>query len=228
MSPSNHPASAAKPGEGDRLPALALPGMSDSTATGSESLAVPVLTGDAVTLRPHSESDLDAVLERCVDPLTQRFTTIPLEYTREMAREYLARLLEPSPTLVSWAIEVEGRYAGTIDLRAMPVDDGAGDLGYVTHPAFRGRGVMSEAVRLVVAHAFGTLRWRTVRWQAHAGNWGSAKAVWRAGFPRPTFVPDLLVERGRLVDGWISTLHAPAPTGPVIPWDEVVATLSPR
>ena len=192
----------------------------------SEPLPIPVLTGDLVTLRPHAESDLEPVLERCIDPDTKRFTTIPLEYTREMAEEYLAGLLEPSAAAISWAIEVAGAYAGTIDLRRREVDAGAGDLGYVTHPASRGRGVMSDAVRVVVRHAFDDLGWQTVRWQAHAGNWGSAKAVWRTGFPVPTFVPDLLVERGRLVDGWISTLHAPAPTEPVAPWDQVVASLT--
>lgn len=192
----------------------------------SEPLPVPVLSGDLVTLRPHKESDLDAVYERCLDEDTRRFTTIPLDYTPEMAKEYLTGLLEPSESLASWAIEVEGSYAGTIDLRRMAVDAGAGDLGFVTHPAFRGPGVMSEAVRLVVQQAFEGLGWQRVRWQAHAGNWASAKAVWRNGFPVPTSVPDLLVERGNLVDGWISTLHAPAPAEPLTSWDQVVAALS--
>jgi RimJ/RimL family protein N-acetyltransferase len=191
----------------------------------SDPLPIPVLSGDPVTLRPHRESDLDAIYERCLDEDTRRFTTIPLEYTLEMAQEYLTGLLDPSEAMISWAIEVDGSYAGTIDLRRMPVDAGAGDLGFVTHPAFRGRGVMSAAVRLVVRHAFDDLGWTAVRWQAHVGNWGSAKAVWRTGFPVPTFVPDLLNERGALVDGWISTLHAPAPAEPVAPWDEVRAAL---
>lgn len=200
--------------------------MTDPAAPATTPLAVPVLTGTLVTLRPHTEADLEPILERCLDPLTKRFTTIPLEYTREMAQEYLAGLLEPSAARASWAIEVEGRYAGTIDLRALPVDAGAGDLGFVTHPAFRGRGVMSEAVALVVAHAFDTLGWQVVRWEAHAGNWGSAKAVWRAGFPVPVFVPDLLLERGRIVDGWISSIHADATREPVTAWADVVAALS--
>ena len=192
----------------------------------TQALAIPVLKGDLVTLRPHTLADADAVLERAVDPLAQRFTTVPLEYTREMAVEYVTEFTAPSAGQISWAIELDGRYAGTIDLRVMLVDVGAGSLGFATHQDFRGRGVMSEAVRLVVAHAFDALGWQTVRWEAHAGNWGSAKAVWRAGFPVPTFVPDLLLERGRLVDGWISTLHAPAPAEPVTPWDDVVAALS--
>ena len=192
----------------------------------TEPLAVPVLAGGLVTLRPHRADDLDAVYERCVDPDTQRFTTIPLEYTREMAREYLGGLLQPSAALISWAIEVDGAYAGTIDLRAMPVDAGAGDLGFVTSPAVRGRGVMSAAVGLAVGHAFDELGWATVRWQAHVGNWASLKAVWRNGFPVPVFVPDLLVERGRLVDGWVSTLHAGQPREAVAPWTEVRAALA--
>lgn len=193
----------------------------------SEPLPVPVLTGEQLTLRPHRSEDVDAVYERCIDPITQRYTTIPLEYTREMAREYLAGLLEPSADVASWAIEVDGRYAGTIDLRRLPVDAGAGDLGFVTHPAFRGRGVMTGAVCLVLAHALDTLGWQAVQWKAHVGNWGSLKSVWRNGFPVPTLVPDLLVERGRLIDGWISTLHADQPREPTSPWDGVVATLSP-
>jgi RimJ/RimL family protein N-acetyltransferase len=107
----------------------------------------------------------------------------------------------------------------------LPVDAGAGDLGFVTHPAFRGRSVMSEAVRLVVTHAFDTLGWELVRWEAHAGNWGSAKSVWRCGFPLPTFVPRLLIERGLMVDGWISTLHTADPRTPHVPWEDWVAAL---
>ncbi len=191
-------------------------------------LEIPVLTGHGLTLRPHTLDDLDGVFERCLDPLTQRFTTIPLHYTEEMARSYLASIMAPSATQVVWAIEVAGTYAGTLDLRSLPVDGGAGSLGFVTHPAFRGRGVMSGAVRLVVGHALDTLGWRLVQWQAHAGNWGSAKAVWRCGFPQPTFVPDLLIERGQVLDGWMSTLRAGEPREPSAPWDEVYAALAPR
>jgi [ribosomal protein S5]-alanine N-acetyltransferase len=40
-------------------------------------------------------------------------------------------------------------------------------------------------------------------------------------------VPDLLVERGRLIDGWISTLHSDLPREPTTSWDEVCAALEP-
>lgn len=201
--------------------------MTEPAAPAAVPLAIPVISGERVTLRRHTLADADAVFERAVDPLAQRFTTVPLDYTREMAVEYVTEFTAPSAERIDWAIELDGAYAGSVDLRVMAVDAGAGSVGYATHQDFRGRGVMSEAVRLVIGHAFDGLGWRTVRWQAHAGNWGSAKVVWRAGFPVPVFVPDLLVERGRLVDGWMSTVHADADPQPVAPWDDVVAALTP-
>ena len=50
------------------------------------------------------------------------------------------------------------RYAGTIDLRPGAAPS-AGELGFGLHPDARGRGLMSRAVRLVVAHAFATPVW---------------------------------------------------------------------
>ena len=40
-----------------------------------EPLPIPVLRGPTVALRPHATTDLDAILERCLDPETKRFTT---------------------------------------------------------------------------------------------------------------------------------------------------------
>ena len=114
--------------------------------------------------------------------------------------------MEPSSGQISWAIEREGAYAGTIDLRAWTLEPGhsSGNIGFVTHPAARGRGVMSEAVALVVRHAFEELGWELVAWQANVGNVASYKAAWRCGFPVPVFVPALLHHKGRMLDGWIT------------------------
>jgi RimJ/RimL family protein N-acetyltransferase len=201
---------------GDATPALPADGAP---------MAQPRLVGELVRLRPHTVADIDAIVERCLDPVTVAYTTVPVDYTHEMAESYLAEIIPARPDMVSWAIDVDGAYAGTIDLRRDDVDAGGGNLGYVTHPAFRGRGVMSEAVRLVVDYALDTLGWELVQWKAVVGNFGSAKAVWRTGFPLPIHVPALLFERGEARDGWVSTIGRGDPRTPVAPWDEVLAIL---
>ena len=190
-------------------------------------MPIPVLTGPTVTLRAHTADDLGPIVERCNDADSIRWTTVPTPYTEEMGREYLTSIMEPSADQISWDIECDGAYAGTIDLRAWSrePDHSSGNIGFVTHPWARGRGVMSEAVGLVADHAFDTLRWELVAWQANVGNIASYKAAWRNGFPLPLLVPGLLLHRGRMLDGWHSVLEPDSDREPARPWDETYAAL---
>ena len=195
--------------------------------SGTDPMPIPVIDGERIRLRPHTPDDLDPILERCVDPDSVRWTTVPTPYTRTMGEEYLAGIIQPSEQQVSWAIEADGRYAGTIDLRAWNREPGhgAGNLGFVTHPWARGRGAMSQAVSLVAAYALGTLSWELLVWQANVGNVASFKVAWRNGFPLPTLVPALLNHRGRMRDAWHSVLEREAPREPVCSWEEAYAVL---
>ncbi|MGO0575069.1 GNAT family N-acetyltransferase [Ornithinimicrobium panacihumi] len=190
-------------------------------------LEIPVLTGPRVTLRPHTLDDLGPVLERCLDPESVRWTTVPSPYTEDMARDYLARISQPSPDQISWAIEQDQDYVGSIDLRPVAGEGErrCGDVGFVTHPQARGRGVMTEAVALVIDHAFGSLGWELLVWQANVGNVASYKPMWRNGFPVPLAVPALLDHRGTLLDGWHSVLEPDMPRHPRQTWDEAHAAL---
>lgn len=187
---------------------------------------IPVLSDRVLTLRPHREADIDPVLARSVDPLTRQWTTVPLDYTREMAADYLAAISVPQEAEISWALEAGGSYAGTLDLRFQGAN--SGNLGFVTAPEYRGQGLMSRAVGLAVAHAFDDLGWDVVTWSANAGNVGSYKSVWRNGFPPPIAVPHFLAHRGRMVEGWVSSLaagDARSPSGAWAQWEDVAARL---
>jgi RimJ/RimL family protein N-acetyltransferase len=188
---------------------------------------VPVLEGRGLRLRPHSEADVDAIVERCRDPETVRWTVVPTPYDHAMTREYLAGMADPANPDVSFAIEVDGRYAGTLDLRpyATAAEHAGGSVGFVTSPWARGRQVMTRAMVVAMDHAFGALGWQFVVWQANVGNVASYKAVWRLGFPLPVTVPVLLLHRDRMRDGWHSVLERDAVREPVLPWDEAEAAL---
>ena len=184
---------------------------------------IPLLQDESLLLRPHLVADADAVVARSRDPLTIQWTTVPLDYTREMALTYISAVGVPQQDAISWAMEANGQYAGSIDLRWQGA--GTGGLGFVTSPEFRGQGLMSRAVRLAVAYAFDTLGWESLNWTANVGNLGSYKAVWRNGFPLPVTVPRLLAHRGEMVDGWFSELEAAAPRIPRILWSDALALL---
>ena len=69
------------------------------------------------------------------------------------------------------------------------LDPTTGEVGYWAHPAVRGRGLMSEAVRLVTDHAFrptaeGGLGLRRLVLKAAAGNGASQHVAEANGFRR--------------------------------------------
>ena len=179
---------------------------------------IPELRDGGLLLRAHTEADADAVYARSIDPLTIEWTTVPLEYTHQMALDFIATVARPRRDMIVWALDVDGACAGTLDLRWHGA--GVGSLGFATSPAFRGQGLMSRAVGLALDHAFGPLGWQEVGWSANPGNVGSYKTVWRNGFPLPVLVPGLISHRGSRIDGWTSSITAGAPRAPRLPWEQ--------
>lgn len=168
---------------------------------------VPVLTDDPVTLRAHTPADIEPAYQTCQDPELQRWTTIPVPYERHHAEAYLTELIPAGwreNTTFAWAIEYDGRYAGTVDLR--DAGGATGEIGFAVSPWARGNGVMTRAVKLVVRYAFGTLGWTRVTWRAYVGNWGSRRVAWKAGFRNLVKVPDGGLQRGVRRDEWVASV----------------------
>lgn len=194
---------------------------------------VPTLTDAHVTLRAHRPDDAPAVLEQCLDPVSQTWTTVPLDYSRADADRFVrdvaagawrteAELMfavEAPDASLATTDEPAGvrRFAGTISLR----DEGEGraELAYGAHPWVRGTGVMERAVRLLLDWGFEERGLHTVVWWANRGNWASRKLAWRVGFDVvDAGVRQWLPQRGELLDAWVATLRRDDPRRPVHAW----------
>jgi RimJ/RimL family protein N-acetyltransferase len=184
-------------------------------------LDVPTLTGSRVTLRRFTESDADACVEACTDPVSRHWLgKLPDPYTRNTALSYIREREEQhaAATGLYWAAEQPGGSAAIGSFSIMSIGEGRAEIGYWVHPSARGNGVATEAVRLLVRHAFtpeadGGLGLRRLV-LAHAdGNDASRVVAERAGFQR--FGTETRAERlgdGSWVDmHWYELLdHAPA------------------
>ena len=169
----------------------------------------PTLTDGVVTLRAHRDDDMDAVVEQSQDPASVRWTTVPTPYTRADALSFVREVMAGGwqGGRRGFAIEAEGRYAGTVELKDQGGD--RAEIAFGAHPWARGRGVMERACRLVLDWGFATQGVRTVVWHAHVGNWPSRRLAWRLGFSFDGTLRQYVVHRdGVLVDGWTGTLLA--------------------
>lgn len=186
--------------------------------------AIPTLSDGVVKLRAHRPADAPGVLEQSVDAASVRWTRVPTPYTLEDAVGFVSSraLAWAEDREWSFAVEFEGEYAATIDLRNE--HDRRAEVAFGSHPRVRGvrvdgQSVMERAVRLALRWGFDDLGLRTVIWWANAGNWASRKLVWKLGFSFDGTVRAWLDHRGELTDGWVGTLRAGEPMSPREPWD---------
>lgn len=179
----------------------------------------PTLTDGVVTLRAHRSDDAPGVLEQCVDPLSQQWTSVPVPYSLADAETYVNEVTPLgwlADTEWSFAIEAEGRFAGTCSLR----NEGSrrAEIAYGAHPWVRGTGHVDRALRLLLDWGFAEQDLATVVWWARQGNWASRKAAWRLGFRLEGAPRQWLTARGELSDAWVGTLLRDDPREPQSRW----------
>jgi RimJ/RimL family protein N-acetyltransferase len=145
-------------------------------------------------LRTMSPEDAEAFAETD-DALTLRWGFTGEPHSRDDARRSAEQAgllwLVGAVAVFSMVDLATGRFAGSIRLRRAGPPQ-VGGIGYVVHPAFRGRGYTTRALRLLVPWAFGPADFARLELGAKVGNEASLRAAANAGFE-----PDG-VRRGRL------------------------------
>ncbi|MGN6251972.1 MAG: GNAT family N-acetyltransferase [Marmoricola sp.] len=188
---------------------------------------VPRLSDGTVTLRAHTEDDVPRVLEQCRDPLSVEWTTVPTSYTRDDAKRFVREAMPggwAGDQEWAFAVEHEGRFAGTMSLRNE--GEGRAEVAFGAHPDARGTGAMERGLRLLLEWGFaapaeGGRGLETVIWWANEGNWGSRRLAWRVGFDiAPGSVRRWLPHRGELRTAWVGTLLRTDERSPRHPWFE--------
>ena len=179
----------------------------------------PTLSDGVVTIRGHRDSDARGSWEQCQDPLSQQWTTVPVPYSMDDARAFVTEIMPKGwvdDSEWGFAVEVGGRYAGTVSLR----NEGSGraEIAYGSHPWVRGTGAMERALRLLLEWGFTFQGLRTVVWFANKGNWASRKVAWRLGFSFEGTLRSWLPHRGDLRDAWVGTLLRDDPREPQGTW----------
>ena len=178
---------------------------------------VPVLTDGTITLRAHQTDDVDRIVGYATDSLTMRWAKMPSPYGRSDAERFIINALQGwrNGTSMIWAIEHDGQFAGSIDLR------GPGrivDIGFGLHPDARGEGLVRRAMVLAMQYAVDNRDVEVVRWEAAEGNLTSLRAAHAAGFTLVGRLPDWLEMNSGVVDAWCGKWHAGESFEPKTVW----------
>ena len=179
-----------EPAEGG-LAASQVGSQAGSRAPGFEPVT---LEGKGIRLRKWRHTDADRMVEACSDERTRHWLadSLPSPYTVEHAHSYIAGMSEEARNRrgLGWCVADSGSDVCLGAITVLNLRDAlgtAGEIGYWAHPDARGRGVMSEAVRLAVRHAFipredGGLGRIRLRLNAADGNLASQQIARANGF----------------------------------------------
>lgn len=151
-------------------------------------LPVPHLADDRVLVREPREEDVAWIARESRDPLVPRFTTVPPDNSEDHVRAFfLAQgpLRERGEQVHLVAVErATGERIGPVGLHHVEWAHRRAEIGFWTAAGMRGRGLTTDAARLVCAWALGPLGLARVELRADVGNVASQRVAERLGFTR--------------------------------------------
>ncbi len=164
---------------------------------------IPTIKSGLFKLRPFRKGD-ECSLQRSINSrnVTRHTISIPYPYTMKHAKDWIAKNLslyrKKKKTEVNFAIDIGGEVAGGIGLRY--IEGHKAELGYWLSEKYWGKGIMTEAVKLVSELGFKKLKLHRVYVNVHKGNKASARVLEKAGFKLEGINRKNVLKDGRIVD----------------------------
>ena len=138
---------------------------------------MPELRGSTFTLRPYRADDAES-LARAADNANIRRNLghgFPHPYTVDDANAWIEHCRTVSDGSVLLTIDVDGAASGGVGVYPVPKwSPYTFEIGYWLAESLWGRGVVSEAVKLLTQYTFDELQ--AIRVQAHVYDWNPASA----------------------------------------------------
>jgi RimJ/RimL family protein N-acetyltransferase len=147
----------------------------------------PELADDAIRLRAPDVADVAAITAACQDADVQRFTSVPVPYREEHARDWVAGV--PGRAAAGEALNLviadgadRAALLGTVSLLRPDWSQRTIEIGYLVVPWARGHGHAVRATRLLAPWALRTLDLARVACDVDVNNAASRSVAERAGF----------------------------------------------
>lgn len=144
------------------------------------------LTSERLILRLFLEKDLTYLISYAIRPEFFRYLPIENQSAKDVEIFFNERMAEQRHGTTdrftfAVALKQADRIIGTVRLGVFDGINGAADLGYAMDSDFEGNGYMSEAVRVVLQHAFDSLSIKELWAISHKDNIKSRNLLTRLG-----------------------------------------------
>ncbi|MFS8049287.1 GNAT family protein [Rhizobium sp. BR 314] len=147
-------------------------------------LSSPVLEGRNVRLRPPCDEDADVRFSLGTNAEISEMYGIDKDDIKPMTREGAARWVQwLSERPHTWVIEIDGAFAGEIRLDNVNLQDRRATMAIgISNPALLGKSFGTEAITLLLRHAFTEMKLHRIGIRVLAYNKRAIRAYEKCGF----------------------------------------------
>jgi [ribosomal protein S5]-alanine N-acetyltransferase len=153
--------------------------------------SMPILTTTRLTLKPLALSDAAAIFALRSNDAVNQFIGRKKAENLQDAHDFILKIQQnvQDNTSFYWGIHAQNatELIGTICLWNLERDKGIAEIGYELMPHYQGKGLMQEALKVVIDYAF-SIGFTTITAYCHAENASSIRLLERNGFKKQGIV----------------------------------------
>lgn len=170
----------------------------------------PVLVTERLVLRRFTETDAADLFEVRSNEAIMRYIARPLAKTLADA-DALIKVIDDLLTGnngITWCISLknEPKFIGSIGFWRIEKENHRAEIGYLLHPAYQGRGIMQEAVQVVIDYGFNTIKLHSIQANVTPQNTPSVSLLERNNFILEGHFKQNHINNGRFEDTLIYAL----------------------
>lgn len=170
----------------------------------------PVITTPRLLLRKTTTEDVNELYYLRSSEVVMK----DIDRPRPKSKEDILQLIEKIQNMIAnnegieWAITLTGdpTFIGTISFHRLTKEHYRAEVGYLLHPAHHRKGIMSEALKAVVAYGFNTMGLHSIEAQVTPGNTASEKLLETHGFVKEGYFKENHLKNSKFIDTAIYSL----------------------
>lgn len=165
----------------------------------------PNLETERLLLRRVHVDDVEEIFILRSDPIINKNSLRPLATTKREALEFIEKLENAliQNEGIAWMICERHRpeiVIGHIGIWRLMKEHYRGEIGYLIHTDFQGKGMMSEAMKAAIDYGFNQLKLHTIEAQVSPMNMPSQKILERNGFEKEGYLKEDFFANGKFHD----------------------------
>lgn len=174
-------------------------------------LPFPELISERLVLRQIVPEDVSEVFALRSNPEIMKYIPRPLVTTQDEAMAHIKLIQEKIETNegINWAITLKEnpkKLIGIIGHYRIRWEHFRSEIGYMLAPEYEGRGIVSEAVRILIEYGFDQMNMHSLEAIIDPGNQASARVLEKNNFVKEAHLRENEFFDGRFLDTVIYSL----------------------